>query len=66
MLTARSIPMGDFVLAYLESTGPLEQATAAIAQSDLAIDKFLDKFLVEKIMEVHGIDLTPAAPWTST
>ena len=47
-------PMGDFVLAYIESTGSLEEATAVLVRSDLAVDKFF----VEKIMEIHGIDLT--------
>jgi hypothetical protein len=51
-------PMGDFVLAYIESTGSLEEATAVLAHSDLAIDKFF----VEKIMEIHGIDLTQPPP----
>jgi hypothetical protein len=51
-------PMGDFVVAYVESTGPIEQALAAPAQSDLAIDKFF----VEAIMDIHGVDLTQAMP----
>ncbi len=51
-------PMGDFVVAYLETTGSVEQALGAPGQSDLA----LDKFFVEKVMEVHGIDLTQPSP----
>jgi hypothetical protein len=51
-------PMGDFVVAYVESTGPIEQVLAAQAQSDLAIDKFF----VEKVQEIHGIDLTQPMP----
>lgn len=51
-------PMGDFVVAYLETTVPIEQALAAPAQSDLAIDKFF----VQKVLEVHGIDLTQPPP----
>jgi hypothetical protein len=51
-------PMGDFVVAHIESTRPIEEALAAPAQSDLAIDKFF----VEKIKEIHGIDLTQPPP----
>jgi hypothetical protein len=51
-------PMGDFVVAYLETTGPVEQALAAPAQSDLAIDKFF----VEAVRDIHGVDLTQPPP----
>jgi hypothetical protein len=51
-------PMGDFVLACIESTGSLEEATAVLVRSDLAVDKFF----VEKIMEIHGVDLTQPPP----
>jgi hypothetical protein len=51
-------PMGDFVVAYVESTGPTEEALAAAAQSDLAIDKFF----VEAILDIHGVDLTQPPP----
>jgi len=51
-------PMGDFVVAYLEATGSIEQALAAPGQSDLAIDKFF----VEAIRDIHGVDLTQPPP----
>jgi hypothetical protein len=50
--------MGDFVVAHIESGHPIEEALAAPARSDLAIDKFF----VEKIKEIHGIDLTQPPP----
>jgi hypothetical protein len=53
-------PMGDFVVAYLETRGSVAESFGAPAQSDLDIDKFF----VAKIKEVHGIDLSqpPAGP----
>jgi hypothetical protein len=51
-------PMGDFVVVHIESTRPIEDALAAPAQSDFAIDKYF----VEKIKDIHGIDLTQPPP----
>jgi hypothetical protein len=57
-------PMGDFVIAYLETSGPAVAALAAPAQSDLAIDKDF----VRMVGEIHGVDLTtpPAGPMPET
>jgi hypothetical protein len=51
-------PMGMFVVAYQETTGSIADAIAALAQSDLAIDRFF----VEAVQELHGIDLTQPMP----
>ena len=53
-------PMGDFVVVYFESSGPLAEVLGAPAQSDLDIDRFF----VEAVKEIHGVDLTqvPAGP----
>src|SRR4029077_1668259 len=51
-------PMGMFVVAYQETTGSVADAMAALAQSDLAIDRFF----VEAVHELHGIDLTQPMP----
>jgi len=50
-------PMGDFVVAYLEADN-IARALGAAAQSDLQIDRFF----VETVREVHGVDLTQPPP----
>ena len=47
-------PMGDFVVAYLETSGSVAEALAAPAQSDLDIDRFF----VAAVKDLHGVDLT--------
>jgi len=56
----QNTPMGDFVVAYIESERPFGETTAAMAKSDLAIDREF----VKHVKEVHGVDLTqpPAGP----
>jgi hypothetical protein len=49
----QATPMGDFVVAYLESERPFAETTVAMLQSDLEIDKFF----IAQIKEIHGIDL---------
>jgi hypothetical protein len=53
-------PMGDFVVAYIESERPFGETTASMVNSDLAIDREFAKH----VKEVHGVDLTqpPAGP----
>ena len=47
-------PMGDIVVAYLETTLPVADVLAAPAHSDLDIDRFF----VEAVRDIHGVDLT--------
>ena len=54
----QTTPMGDFVVAYIESERSFGETTAAMLASDLEIDKFF----VEKVREIHGIDLTQPPP----
>jgi len=52
-------PMGNAVVAYLESDGDFASVTKALLDSDLPIDRFF----VETMRELHGVDLTkPAGP----
>jgi hypothetical protein len=51
-------PMGTFVIAYLESERPFGETTAAIAQSDLPIDRDF----IRGIKDVHGFDATQPPP----
>lgn len=53
-------PMGDFVVAYMESEGPGPDTLAKIVTSDLSIDKEF----IRLVNEIHGIDLTvpPSGP----
>ena len=51
-------PMGDFVVVYFETSGPLAEVLAAPAQSDLDIDRFF----VAAVKEIHGVDLTQPPP----
>lgn len=51
-------PMGDFVVAYLETTLPIADALSAPARSDLEIDRFF----AETVKEVHGVDLSEPMP----
>jgi hypothetical protein len=47
-------PMGDFVIAYIESEKPFRETTQAMLQSDLE----LDKYFVAHVKEIHGVDMT--------
>jgi hypothetical protein len=47
-------PMGDFVVAYVESTGSYADTLAAIARDDSE----LGRFFAEKVHELHGVDLS--------
>lgn len=49
-------PMGDFVVAYIESEGSAAEAMAKGAASELSIDQDF----VRLVNEVHGIDVTAA------
>ncbi|HEX6539501.1 MAG TPA: hypothetical protein VF155_10005 [Candidatus Dormibacteraeota bacterium] len=51
-------PMGTFLMSYLESDRSFAEAGAAIAQSELPIDRAF----VAAVQEVHGIDLTQPPP----
>src|SRR4029077_10703230 len=53
-------PMGDFIVAYIESERSFGQTTAAMRASALE----MDRFFVQKAKEIHGVDLTtpPAGP----
>jgi Ketosteroid isomerase-related protein len=51
-------PMGNFVVAYVESEGSFEEVTALTLASDLPVDKFF----VDTVLELHGIDLTQPPP----
>ena len=46
-------PMGSFVIAYLETTRPIEEVLTAPAHSDLEIDRWF----VDHVRDVHGVDL---------
>jgi hypothetical protein len=54
----QTTPMGDFVVAYIESERSFGETTAAMLASDLEIDKFF----VEKVRDIHGMDLTQPPP----
>lgn len=54
----QTTPMGSFVVVYGESRDGFDVATAGMAQSDLAIDKFF----VESVREIHGFDMTQPPP----
>ena len=47
-------PMGDFVIAYIESSLDFSASARLMAESDLAIDGFFAR----TTKEVHGIDMT--------
>jgi hypothetical protein len=46
-------PMGDFVVAHLETERSFGETAQAMMQSDLEIDKFF----VAQVKEIHGVDL---------
>jgi hypothetical protein len=54
----QTTPMGNFVVAYLESERSFGETTAAILASELE----MDKFFVEKVRDIHGVDLTQPPP----
>lgn len=48
-------PMGDFVIAYVESTKPtLAEVFGAVSQDNTP----MGKFFAERVKDVHGIDIT--------
>jgi hypothetical protein len=47
-------PMGDFVIAYLETERSFGETTASMLSSDLE----MDRYFIEKVKEIHGVDLT--------
>jgi hypothetical protein len=51
-------PMGTFVVAYLESDGPTDEAMAKLGSSDLPIDREFTAAL----KDVHGMDVTAPPP----
>src|SRR5437764_796944 len=51
-------PMGNFLVAYVESEPGFDAVTAATAASDLPIDRFF----VETVKDVHGFDMTQPPP----
>ncbi len=57
-------PMGDFVVAYIESERPYSEAAASLVSSTQDIDHQF----VRHVNEVHGVDLTqpPAGPAPET
>jgi hypothetical protein len=52
-------PMGNVVIAYQETEGDFAAVTKALLDSDLP----LDRFFIESLLELHGVDLAaPAGP----
>jgi hypothetical protein len=51
-------PMGNFVVAYIESEHSFEDTMGGLAASDLAIDRDFIKALAD----VHGMDMTQPPP----
>jgi hypothetical protein len=51
-------PMGMFVIGYQETTGSVADTMGALAKSALPIDRFF----VENVLDLHGIDLTQPMP----
>jgi hypothetical protein len=47
-------PMGDFVVAYLESEKEFNETSRLLAQSKLDFDRFF----VNTVKDVHGVDMT--------
>ncbi len=47
-------PMGDFVVAYVESKGSVAETVAAMAQDTSR----MSRFFAENVHEVHGVDMT--------
>lgn len=47
-------PMGDFVVAYVESSSSYAETMAAVARDNSE----LGRFFAEKVREIHGIDIT--------
>jgi hypothetical protein len=54
----QTTPMGSFVVAYAESERGFDAVAADTARSDLSIDKFF----VDNVREVHGVDLADPPP----
>ena len=52
-------PMGSFVVAYTEAEGDFASVTKMLVDSDQPIDRFF----VESLLDLHGVDLTgPTGP----
>jgi hypothetical protein len=51
-------PMGNFVIAYIESENDFEQAMGGMGASDLPIDRDFTAAL----LDIHGVDLTQPPP----
>jgi hypothetical protein len=47
-------PMGDFVVAHLETERSFAETTAAMLRSDLE----MDKYFIATVKEIHGVDLS--------
>jgi len=53
-------PMGNFVVAYIESSGDYASTIPLMAGSSLD----LDRYFVRMVKEIHGVDLTQPMPST--
>src|ERR1051325_3086679 len=51
-------PMGSFLVAYIEAEKDFGALSHELVESDLEIDKFF----VEKIKEIHGLDVSAPPP----
>src|SRR5438876_11309707 len=54
----QTTPMGQLVVAYLETTRTFPDANAVLAQSTLD----LDKFFIDKLREINGVDVNAVTP----
>lgn len=54
----QSTPMGSFVIAYSESERGFDAFVAETVKSELPIDRFF----VDTVRELHGVDLTQPPP----
>jgi hypothetical protein len=56
----QTTPMGMFTVVYIESASDFGEVAAALARSDLDFDKYF----VNAVREIHGVDLTqpPVGP----
>ena len=51
-------PMGDYTVVYYETDGDIAESFAKLARSDLEIDRWM----VDAIKEIHGVDVTQPMP----
>src|SRR6266852_3258002 len=54
----KKTPMGNFVVAYLESDKGFGETMGSVPTSGLEIDRWF----VEYVKDTHGVDLTQPAP----